>query len=143
MQWKREKQLPQDQLLALYESVNWTAYTQDPASLLHAISQSSYVSSLWSEEGQLIGLLRCLTDEVSILYVQDLLVNPAFQRQGLGKQLLQDCLQRFHHVRQKVLLADDETRLNAFYQSLGFSNTRTLSKHKLNAFVRIEGTNLQ
>ena len=61
---------------------------------------------------------------------------------GLGRALVQDCLDRYAEVRQKVLLTDDRPEQLAFYASLGFSNTRALEVTKLNAFVRIEGAEL-
>jgi hypothetical protein len=39
----------------------------------------------------------------------------------------------------KVLLTDDEERQRAFYESLGYKNTKDLEKIKLNAYVQIAG----
>jgi ribosomal protein S18 acetylase RimI-like enzyme len=69
-------------------------------------------------------------------------VHPRHQRRGLGRALVRDCLERFDHVRQKVLLTDDRPSQLAFYASLGFHNTRELEVTRLNAFVIIEGAQL-
>ena len=65
---------------------------------------------------------------MSIFYLQDILILPDYQRRGIGRMLLEDCLARFSHVRTKVLMTDDEARQKAFYESLGYRNTRDLEK---------------
>ncbi len=106
---------------------------------------------MWSEQG--IGLTRGvgvgrrdlvgLYDAVGwTVYIQDIIVAPTCQRMGLGRALVLDCLERYAHVRQLVLLTDDRPEQLAFYASLGFSNTRELVVTRLNAFVRIAGIDL-
>lgn len=85
-----------------------------------------------------MGLARGLSDDVSILYLQDILIHPDWQGQGLGKQLLSHCLERFAHVRQKVLLTDDEERQQRLYESLGFRNVSQIAGGSLSAYARFE-----
>ncbi|TLN03333.1 GNAT family N-acetyltransferase, partial [bacterium] len=85
------------------------------------------------------GLARALSDDISIVYIQDILVRPEFQHGGVGRALLQHLLERFAHVRSTVLLTDDDEKQLRFYASLGFKNTRDLVKMPLNAFVRMPG----
>jgi ribosomal protein S18 acetylase RimI-like enzyme len=127
-----------DALLSLYDSVGWAAYTRDPAGLQTALRNSTYVVAAW-REGQLIGLARALSDDVAIVYIQDILVRPEAQRSGVGRALLAHLLERFGHVRSAVLLTDDDEAQLRFYASLGFMNTRDLVKIPLNAFVRMPG----
>ncbi|NOX31676.1 MAG: GNAT family N-acetyltransferase, partial [Actinobacteria bacterium] len=77
-------------------------YTDGAAHLVKVFANSTFVVTA-RDRGELASLARVLSDDVSILYVQDLLVNPAYQRQGLGRRLLDKCLERFAHVRQRVL----------------------------------------
>jgi ribosomal protein S18 acetylase RimI-like enzyme len=138
------RDLPFDQLLALYEAVGWKAYTSEGqrGRLQQAIQNSTYVVSAWCGE-RLIGLARGLSDDVSIFYLQDILIHPDFQRRGIGKQLMDRCLERFDHVRTKVLLTDDQTGQLEFYQACGYKNTRHLNKVRLNTFVQIAGVRLE
>jgi len=136
--------IPFDQLVDLYNSVGWLAYTTDEQrpKLQEAINNSTYVVTAWSGE-TLVGLARCLSDDVSICYLQDILIHPEFQRHGIGRKMLSNCLERFAHVRMKVLITDDEERQKLFYESLGFKNTKDLKKIPLNAYVQIAGRDLE
>ena len=135
--------LPLEQVVDLYNSVGWIAYTtgEQRPKLRQAIQNSTYVVTAWSGE-KIIGLARCISDDVSIFYLQDILVNPEFQNQGVGCRLLLNCLERFEHTRMKVLLTDDEPRQRAFYETLGYKNIKDLKKIKLNAYVQIAGVEL-
>ncbi len=124
-----------DELIALYDSVGWTVYTADPARLEDAVAGSTFVVTA-RIDGDLVGLARAVSDDATIVYVQDILVVPDAQRQGIGKQLLATVIERFAHVRQKVLLTDDEERQHALYRSLGFADTAEVER--LHAFVRFD-----
>ncbi len=141
MKLQHGREVPASDLQQLYESVGWTTYAEDLPALVAAIQGSHHVVTAW-EGGKLVGLARCVSDGVSIAYIQDILVAPNSQRKGLGRRLVQDCLSRYAHVRQKVLLTDDRPQQLAFYASLGFHNTRDLERTPLNAFVIIEGADL-
>ena len=118
-----------------------TRAVSDHERLVQAIENSSYVLTA-RVNSQLIGLARTLSDDVSIMYLQDVLVSPMYQRKGVGRALLERCLSRFEHVRQKVLLTDNRPEQKAFYHSLGFHNVGELENIELNAFVRYEGIEL-
>ena len=128
-------------LLALYTAVGWSAYTHEPNQLKAAIANSDFVVTA-IEDGSLIGLARCVSDDVSITYIQDILVHPDHQRKGVGRALVQAILHRYAHVRQKILLTDDRPEQLRFYASLGFRNTCDLETTPLNAFIRIDGVTL-
>lgn len=136
--------VPVEQLVELYNSVGWLAYTNDEQrpNLLKAIQNSTHVVTAWDGD-KLVGLARCLSDDVSICYLQDILIHPEYQRLGIGRKLLLNCLERFAHVRMKVLITDDEERQKRFYESLGYKNTKDLIKIPLNAFVQIKGMELE
>lgn len=123
-----------DELLALYDANDWTAYTVDPDGLLRGVANSTFVVT--AREGEeLVGLARVLSDDHTIMYLQDILVLPSHQRRGIGRTLLERCLERFAHCRQHVLLTDDDERQMAFYEALGF--VRSSDVPHLTAFVRM------
>ena len=115
--------VPIKELTELYESVGWAAYSNDPDALARAVDRSDYVVTARDAEGALVGLARCLTDEVHICVIQDVLVHPDHQRTGVGSVMVGRCLRVHEHVRQVTLMTDDEPATRAFYESLGFSPT--------------------
>lgn len=128
-----------DPLVDLYNAVGWLAYTnaEQRPKLQQALQNSTHVVTAW-DGAQLTGLARCLSDEVAVCYLQDILVRPAYQRKGVGRKLLEHCLARFAHVRMQILLTDDEERQKLFYASLGFENTREIEWARFNVFVRFK-----
>ena len=129
-------------VLKLYRAVGWTQYAADPELLMRAINGSQAVFSAHVGDA-LVGLLRCVTDSVSVVYIQDLLVDPAHQRKGVGRALMNTVEKTYEDVRLKLLLTDDTPQQVAFYEALNFTNTRTLKKRPLNAFLRISNQTLE
>ncbi|OXM66636.1 MULTISPECIES: GNAT family N-acetyltransferase [Amycolatopsis] len=125
------------ELLALYDSVGWSAYTRDPELLRAAIAGSSYVVTA-RRAGRLVGLARALSDDATICYLQDVLVHPGEHRRGIGRLLVRAVLDRYAAVRQKVLLTDDEPAQRAFYESLGYTEIRDYGPGTLRSFVRFD-----
>lgn len=134
--------LNQNNLLELYTALGWSKYTENPAALYQAVLNSTYVVTIRNGE-KILGLARSLSDDVAIHYLQDILVLPEYQRQGVGRKLMESCLQRFAHVRTHLLLTDDEKRQRLFYESVGFVNTREITKFPLNCYVKMDGVELE
>ena len=109
----------EDEILKLYASVGWTAYTKDPEALKNGFAHSLLVLAAY-EDDALLGIVRAVGDGYTIVFIQDLLVDPAYQRKGVGSTLLKAVLERFPHVRQIELVTDDTERTIAFYRSMGF-----------------------
>lgn len=131
----RDERPGTDELLTLYEAVGWTAYTQDPAALARAIAGSDTVLTARDDDDRLLGLVRTVSDGVTIVYVQDLLVVPEAHRSGVGGALLDAVLERYAGVRQTVLLTDAEPGQRAFYESRGFVEVHDVAPQPLRSFV--------
>ncbi len=126
---------PQD-LVTLYSSVGWTRYTEQPERLHQAVMRSLRVVSA-RDGDRLVGLARVVGDGLTIIYLQDILVDPAYQRQGIGRALLREVLQPYDDVRQQVLLTDDEPGQREFYEHMGFTEVREFTDWPVRAFVRL------
>ena len=87
-------------------------------------------------------MIRCVTDEISVVYIQDVLVDPAYQRRGLGTALMRALESEYAHVRLKVLLTDDTPVQTQFYTGLDYRDSRTLTARRLNAFLSIKDDSL-
>lgn len=107
------------EVLPLYASVGWTAYTAEPETLCRGFARSLLTLAAYAD-GRLIGLLRAVGDGETVVFVQDLLVCPAHQRRGVGTALLRELLARYPEVRQIELAADDTPETRAFYCAAGF-----------------------
>lgn len=123
------------ELVALYDRVQWSAYTRDSARLAAAVAASLAVVTA-RLDGRLVGLARVVGDGLTIIYLQDILVVPDLQRTGIGRELLRRVLAPYQDVRQKVLITDDEPRQRAFYESMGFTEIRDI-EHPLRVYVSL------
>lgn len=117
--YNTEKNIDLTQLLALYSDVGWTAYTQQPHLLKEAVAHSLFVLSAWDNE-QLVGLIRCVGDGFSIIYIQDILVLKKYQNSGIGSAFMSQIIQKYATVRQKVLLTEEAPDVRHFYEKHGF-----------------------
>ncbi|MFF0203820.1 GNAT family N-acetyltransferase [Streptomyces sp. NPDC005017] len=113
------------EILSLYGSVGWEGYTGDIDSLCRGLANSHLVITARDDSGTLLGLARTLSDDEHICYVQDVVVDPAYHRQGVGRALLEHLARRYAHCRAFLLSTDDAStpegvRNHAFYRSLGF-----------------------
>ena len=120
MDIREYKNYKEQEILNLYTSVGWTAYTDNPASL-RAGFENSLLTLAAYEGDTLLGLIRTVGDGQTIVYIQDILVLPEQQRQGIGTALVRAVLERFREVRQIILTTDNTPKTIAFYESLGFA----------------------
>ncbi len=122
-----------EELYALYNDAGWTLYTNDIDRLKDAVANSLQTITARSD-GKLVGLIRCVGDGKTIIYIQDILVLREYKRCGIGTRLVDIVLKKYHDVRQIVLLTDDTEEVKEFYRSLGFSEAGNM---KLVCFVKI------
>lgn len=125
------------ELVALYSSVGWASYTDEPERLQLAVRQSLRVVTAWDGES-LVGLARVVGDGVSIVYLQDVLVHPDHARAGVGTLLIDAVFEPYSDVRQQVLITDDEPGQRAFYESLGFTEVHDFTPRQLRSFARFQ-----
>lgn len=116
-----------EDVLPLYEAVGWTNYTIKPEMLEVAYKNSLHIIGAFNDDEKLIGVLRGVGDGASILFIQDILVYPEYQHQGIGTKLLQQTLEKYKNVYQIQLATDDSTKTVSFYESNGFTNLTSLN----------------
>jgi GNAT superfamily N-acetyltransferase len=113
-----EHGLDRAEVIELYDSVGWTAYTRDPEALLRGIDGSHLVLTARTDDDVLVGLGRTISDGETICYVQDLLVRPDWQGNGVGRALMTHLLRHYAGCRQFVLMTDVDGPAE-FYRALG------------------------
>ena len=113
-----------EDVLHLYQAAGWTNYTNQPQMLEQALSHS-LVIYLALDGDAVVGLIRLVGDGFSSVLVQDLIVLPIYQRQGIGSVLMKEALEDFKEAYQ-VQLATEQTEKNVgFYRSMGFETLST------------------
>ena len=132
MKYIANKNIAREQLINLYKSVGWSSYTQNSQQLQKAVVNSLFAIGAY-DQNQLVGLIRVVGDGLTIIYIQDLLVNPAYQRQGIGTKLINSVLKKYNSVRQKVLLTENTVKTRRFYESCNF---HPCDKYNLIAFYK-------
>ena len=121
---KKQEIVKLEDVLHLYQAVGWTNYTHQPEMLEQALSHS-LVIYLALDGDAVVGLIRLVGDGFSSVLVQDLIVLPIYQRQGIGSALMKQALEDFKEVYQ-VQLATEQTEKNVgFYRSMGFETLST------------------
>ena len=131
---KEDKNISTSQLQALYEDVEWFAYTKDLDLLQQACLQSLDVFSVWQNE-TLLGLIRIVGDGLTIIYIQDILVLSTHQNKGIATLLMQQVLNKYKKVRQKVLLTEEAPDVRHFYEKNGFISC---DKGSLVSFAKLD-----
>ncbi|HGL0165618.1 TPA: GNAT family N-acetyltransferase [Streptococcus pneumoniae] len=116
---KKQEIVKLEDVLHLYQDVGWTNYTHQTEMLEQALSHS-LVIYLALDGDAVVGLIRLVGDGFSSVFVQDLIVLPSYQRQGIGSSFMKEALGNFKEAYQ-VQLATEETEKNVgFYRSMGF-----------------------
>lgn len=108
----------ESEVLQLYLVNQWSA-AEKPQLLLQALQHShSLVTARIN--GRLVGLGNAISDSYLVVYFPHLLVHPEVQRQGIGRLIMQEMLQRYSGFHQKILVADQHA--TEFYKALGFES---------------------
>ena len=116
---KKYSDYKKEEVLALYESVGWSNYTNRPDMLSQAFQHSLVIYGAYDQE-KLIGLIRMVGDGYSVILFQDILILPQYQGMGVGTTLLNYVLNEYEDVYQKLLFTEQTPETIGFYKSLGF-----------------------
>lgn len=92
MEIKEYTRYQEDEIFRLYSQVGWTAYTENMAALKQGFQNSLLTLAAYGNN-ELLGIIRAVGDGFTIVFVQDILVFPAKQRQGVGTALLKAVLE--------------------------------------------------
>lgn len=112
-----ESQLDTKEVIALYRSSGIARPVEQPERMQRMLQQSNLLVTA-RQDGQLLGLARCLTDYSWVVYIADLLVAKEAQQQGIGKQLLAE-VQRITGPEVQQLLLSAPSAMD-YYPKVGF-----------------------
>jgi predicted N-acetyltransferase YhbS len=117
MEYKYNTDIEKDKLVELFKSVGWKT-AEYPNRLHEAIKNSEYVMSVWKDD-DLIGLISAISDGAINVFITYLLVKPEYQKQGLGKIMMNDFCKKFDGFGRRIL--STEIDKEAYYNKFGFS----------------------
>ncbi|MFS9260931.1 GNAT family N-acetyltransferase [Streptococcus infantis] len=135
----KETSVSLDDVLHLYQAVGWTNYTNQPQMLAQALTHS-LVIYLARDGEKIVGLVRLIGDGFSSVFVQDLIVLPTYQRQGIGGTLMKQALADYKDAYQVQLATEESEKTLGFYRSLGFE---TLSSFQCTGMIWVNRKKLQ
>jgi len=116
--FSEKKFLQPEQLLTLFQQAPW-AKGRTLADAREMLRHTDVALCAWDGD-QLIGFGRVLTDFVYRATIWDVIVDEAYQKQGIGTEIVQRILR--HPRLKKVELFWLCTRRPGFYEKLGFSS---------------------
>ena len=135
----KERSVSIDDVLPLYQAVGWTNYTNQPQMLSQSLTHSLAVY-LARDGEKIVGLVRLIGDGFSSVFVQDLLVLPSYQRQGIGSSLMKQALADYKDAYQVQLATEETEKTLGFYRSLGFE---TLSSFQCTGMILVDRKNFK
>ena len=130
----KETSVSIDDVLHLYRAVGWTNYTNQPQMLSQSLTHSLAIY-LARDGEKIVGLVRLIGDGFSSVFVQDLLVLPSYQRQGIGSSLMKQALADYKDAYQVQLATDESEKTLGFYRFLGFE---TLSSFQCTGMILVD-----
>ena len=114
------KEVESNSIRELFLSVNWPLGNK-PDKLQQAFRYSDKVITAWDGD-KLVGLINSISDGSLTAYIPYLLVNPDYQKQGIGKKLVGMIVSEYESYERIVLLTEkDEVD---FYTKCGFLDAR-------------------
>jgi ribosomal protein S18 acetylase RimI-like enzyme len=121
MALRYESELPTaEQYWGLFQTTGWNAeYHATPQELLKALAHSWYCLAAYDDE-HLVGFGRIVTDQVLHAMIYDLIVDPDYQRQGLGSQILDRLVARCQEANIRDIQLFCARGKQAFYEKHGF-----------------------
>ena len=105
------------QIIDLYEKAGLPRPTNDPERMQKMYKNSNLVVTAWDND-KLIGACRSITDWVWCCYLADLAVDPAYQKTGMGKRLIE--LTKEKVGEQSMILLLSVPTAMTYYPKVGF-----------------------
>ena len=104
------------EVIELYRLNNWSS-AEKPDLLLPALRNShTLVTARMSSV--LVGIANAISDGHLVVYYPHMLVHPEFQRQGIGRRMVEAMNAIYVNFHQQMLTADGDAI--EFYKSVGF-----------------------
>ena len=102
----------------LRESVGWNRMEDEYNNPL----MTSYYHIAVYEDDKMVGYIDSVSNGVTDVYIQDLMVHPDYQGKGLGTELMNQMITYLKENRIYIISVVFEESLKPFYDRFGFSS---------------------
>lgn len=106
------------QVITLYNNANLPRPTIDAARIKKMYDNSNLIITAWDAD-KLVGVSRCITDWCWSCYLADLAVEPGYQKEGIGKKLVELTKEKVGE-EVMILLLSVPTAMT-YYPKVGFT----------------------
>tara|TARA_R110001583_G_scaffold8952_2_gene42224 strand:- start:38 stop:445 length:408 start_codon:yes stop_codon:yes gene_type:complete len=115
----KEHILETQTVIKLRASVGWDSLSEN--TLTKALSHSIFFASIW-HHGEAVAMARVVGDGYQYFYLQDMIVNPKHQKQGLCQRLTEHLVSQVKSVAEPGAFLGLMAAKNVagVYQKLGF-----------------------
>lgn len=115
--YSNEKSFTAGKAEKLFKSVNWISANY-PERLFKALCGCDTLYTAWDGD-RLVGLINAIDDGELTAYVHYLVVDPEYQKSGIGKALLQMVKEKYKDFLYLLLVAENPSLVD-YYESCGF-----------------------
>nr|VFK35981.1 MAG: Acetyltransferase (GNAT) domain-containing protein [Candidatus Kentron sp. LPFa] len=127
LNYKIDEQVPLDKLVDLYKSVGWSIYFNLPMEQLANIIYNSHHTIQVFSKDRLIGFARTFSDEVLYVTINDVIVHPEYQNNGIGRRIITHIRELYQEFpRQDFIRLFSEPGSEQFYESLGLKRFKLI-----------------
>ena len=117
MRYEYNTSVPANAIANLRESVGWNRMEAEYGNSLF----TSYYHIAVFDDTRLIGYIDSVSNGVTDAYIQDLMVHPDFQGQGIGTELMRRMIAALKERHIYMISVLFEESLSGFYQKFGFT----------------------
>ncbi len=116
----------------LYRLAGWLSWGESGSFIPHAVAGSMVVIGAF-DGSHLVGMGRAISDGVSDAYIQDIVVDLAYRRRGIGSEIIRHIVSSLQEQGVDWIALVGEPGTESFYKSLGFTRKSDYIFWKLEA----------
>ena len=119
IQYFANREITVEEAIALYRktSLGERRPVDSPEAFAQMLEHANLIITAW-DGNHLVGISRSFTDFVQVAYLADLAVDESYQKQGIGKRLIEETRNRLGERCKIVLIA--APKATGYYGPIGF-----------------------
>lgn len=119
---------PED-LQSLFQQTDW-AQRRTPLDIQQMLDRSQLTLGVWDDD-RLIGFARVVTDDLYRAWIEDIVVDRAYRKQGIASLILEKLLKRLQHI--ELVMLDCPPAWRPFYAKFGFEPKTAVAMQRTNS----------